>query len=99
MDDVGNSGSALTSVLAWTGALTGSAALLWDVYKWRHSGPKLRIQIQPNTIPQLPGVATISHYLNLMVTVSNSGQKRTTITQLNLAYYPTLWKRLRQRPT
>jgi hypothetical protein len=38
-----------TVVMAWLGALTGTAALGWDVLKWFKDGPRLRVKVRPNT--------------------------------------------------
>lgn len=35
--------------VAWWGAVLGTAALLWDIAKWRRDGPRLRTRVKINT--------------------------------------------------
>src|SRR5437016_5246653 len=85
----------LTAIVGWIGGVTGSIALIWDIYKWRRSGPRLRVKVVANVIQEITGVKTIAHHLNLMITVANEGHSKTQITHLVFAFYPTRWRKLR----
>jgi hypothetical protein len=76
-----------SDIAAWIGALTGSIAFAWDVYKWRHSGPRLYIKAQPDMelMPPDPGRPQNQRYLAL--SVSNGGDKNTTLTKAGMTYY------------
>ena len=82
-----------TTVAAWVGAITGSvgtitgiSALLWDYYKWKHSGPKLKIEVIPGMAAiNVPHIAPTDRVI--WVKVINTGSGRTTITNLAFFYF------------
>jgi len=37
----------LTDIAAGLGAATGTISLLWEIYKWAKSGPKLIVSVNP----------------------------------------------------
>lgn len=84
----------LTDTLALIGAITGTIALIWDVFKWSQTGVKASLKISPNMTPF--GVARLQfkNKLNIFVEVTNIGDKRVTITHLVIVYYETLFKKL-----
>jgi HJR/Mrr/RecB family endonuclease len=75
-----------TEIVAWWGAVLATIVFLWDIYKWRTAGRKLRVSVQSGmksiNMPQFEG-KTLIH-----VNVSNYGDRPTTIT--NLGYQITL---------
>lgn len=88
-----------TDILALVGAITGTigtvagvAALAWDVYKWKHSGPALRVTVQKDMYAR-------SHDKevkepdgpHLLIKVVNTGQLKTVIEDVSLAYFETRW--------
>lgn len=84
-----------TTVIAWIGVITGSigtitgvSALVWDYYKWKRSGPKLRVEVIPGMAmhnPQLP----LTNERLLWIRVVNTGNAKTTLTTLAFSYFPT----------
>jgi hypothetical protein len=88
--------SALTQVLAVWGAATGSIALLWDFYKWKTSGPKLRMTVAPNMVTATPGVG-VDHTLHIHITVTNRGTARTTLKSLTVVSYASRFQRWRRK--
>jgi hypothetical protein len=36
----------LTTLAAWWGAILSTGGFLWDIYKYRHAGPKLRFHVR-----------------------------------------------------
>jgi hypothetical protein len=62
-------------IVAWWGAVIATVVLIWDIYKWKTSGPKLKFKVSPNMIvvgdPTREGTTFISatnlviqHYTN-----------------------------------
>jgi len=39
-----------TEIVAWWGAALSTIMLLWDIYKWRTAGPKIRMSVTANMI-------------------------------------------------
>jgi len=71
--------------IALYGALISTIVLLWDIYKWKNSGPKIIGKIKTNMI----GIDDLK-YKNenlILVTISNIGDKPTTVTSLTLSFY------------
>lgn len=87
----------LTDTLALIGALTGTIALLWDFFKWSQTGVKVLLRISPNMTPFGFAEEEFKSKLNLFVEVTNTGDKKVTITHLVLTYYDSFWKRVLKR--
>jgi hypothetical protein len=85
-----------TEVVAWWGAILSSIVFIWDIVKWRLSGPRLRLRIRPGmesiNIPQFEGKTII------LAEVINSGDRPTTITHLSFSFYRDWWNALMKRP-
>lgn len=79
------------------GAVTGSAALAWDFYKWKTNGPRISMVVSPNMVVATPGVG-VDRTLNVAVDVTNTGTAKTTLQALGLACYPSRWRRWRGKP-
>lgn len=80
----------LTGFLAIWGAVLSTLAIAWDVYKWRTSGPQISMRLSTNmqsiSVPEYEGKTLIS------ATVTNRGDRPTTITHFAIAYYDSWWK-------
>ncbi len=37
-------------IVAWWGAIVATVVLVWDIYKWKTSGPKIRFVVCPGMI-------------------------------------------------
>src|SRR4051812_11073780 len=82
-----------TTVAAWVGAITGSvgtitgiSALLWYYYKWKNLGPKLKIEVIPGMAAiNVPHISPTDRVI--WVKVINTGNGRTTITNLAFFYF------------
>jgi hypothetical protein len=84
-----------TDIVAWWGAIIATVVLGWDIYKWKQSGPKIRISVAPNmetygAMPQALAGQTFT-----IVEVNNIGDRSTTITHLFGYCNPSLLHRLR----
>jgi hypothetical protein len=84
-----------TRLIAWIGVITGSigsitgtSALLWDLYKWKHRGPELLVTVVPGMFQIMQGVKIDDERL-FRITVVNSGSSKTTLTALGFFCFPT----------
>jgi hypothetical protein len=81
------------------GAVTGMTALAWDLYKWKHAGPKLKATLAPGmTILNPPPIVSANDRF-ICVTVRNTGHSKTTITHLAFSYFPSKPNRKLDKPT
>ena len=85
-----------TEWAAWIGGVTGVGGLVWDFYKWKTAGPKLKVEARA-------GIRLISTPRDdgtyVTVNACNVGSAATTITNLAFSATPPLWKRLwRKKP-
>ena len=88
--------NAVILIIALYGALISTFVFLWDIYKWKNSGPKIIGSIQSNMI----GFNT-PEYGNdnlVLVNISNIGDKPTTITNLSLSYFKSHLLKLFKKP-
>ena len=86
-----------TDIVAWWGAIVATSVLIWDIYKWRTSGPRIKFIVQPNSLvvgdPARKGKRFIS------VKATNVGDRPTTITNLVLQHYKNYFNMLRRKPS
>ena len=86
-----------TDIVAWWGAIIATSVLLWDIYKWKTSGPKLRMMVSGNmktiNIPSSEGKSVI------MAQVDNIGTGETTITKFGFVYYETWLRFILKKPS
>lgn len=87
-----------SELAAWWGAGTATLVLVWDVVKWRRSGPQLQISANPHmkTIAALPGALPNARYV--LVKVVNNGDRRTTLTHFCGAHFPRRLRLPREKP-
>jgi hypothetical protein len=74
---------------------TGVTGLLWDIYKWKTSGPKLRITTNSGMIGLVGYGQATGDEEYICVWVTNVGKTRTTITTLGFSEYGSWWQRRR----
>lgn len=79
---------------AWWGAVSGSLAVAWEVFRWSRSGPKLQVIATPNMQIITPGEG-IDDTLYISVVVTNGGDSPTTITHFCACTYRNVFDRLR----
>ena len=86
----------ITTIIAWWGAILSTLVLVWDIYKWKMSGPKIRFTVQTGmesiNMPKYDGKTLI------LTNVTNYGEQPTTITNLGLLWYKSIWSQIRSRP-
>lgn len=86
-----------TDIAAWIGAVTGTLVLIWDVYKWLQTGPKIKVFVAPNMVAHGSAVAILGNKANIMVEVTNTGDGKTTITHLVGFFYKSRLRKWLQR--
>jgi hypothetical protein len=88
-----------TDIAAWIGAITGTLVLIWDVYKWMQTGPKVKVSAAPNMVAYGSAMTILGDKSNIMVEVTNTGDGKTTIAHLVGFFYASqLRKWLRRKP-
>lgn len=80
-----------TDTAAWWGAITATLIFAWDIYKWMKSGSNLRITASPNMQLLYNEVPKATDPKYVFVEVSNTGDNRTTVTNLVGACYQSFW--------
>lgn len=84
-------------IVAWWGAIVATIVLLWDIYKWKTAGPRIRFMVRSGMIivgdPDREGQTFIS------TEATNIGDRPTTITNLVVQHYETYLTMLRHKPS
>ncbi|MGC2520201.1 MAG: hypothetical protein WA373_13980 [Burkholderiales bacterium] len=89
-----------TAIAAWWGATIATLVFLWDIYKWRQAGARIRLTVSPN----MEHMGVIPNWVDpnqtlVAVEAVNVGNKKTTITHMFACYFPSRWARLRRKST
>lgn len=64
------------------GAFAGTAAIIWDVIKWRKESPRLQVTLNPNMQLANPITGELDEEQYIMVRVVNVGRRATKVTHL-----------------
>jgi hypothetical protein len=91
--------SALTRLVAWWGAILSTIIFLWDIYKWKTSGPRLKVDISANMQYFEQGTGRVDDKDYIVLNISNTGQRLTTITNVGMQYFESRIKRMLRKPT
>jgi len=87
----------ITDILAVWGAAVATLVLIWDIYKWAKSGPRIVLHACPDM--KVIGVNEVSEDKTwVSVDAANIGDRPTTITTLGTRYYPSWFEKLRNKP-
>ncbi|MEJ1402549.1 MAG: hypothetical protein RPU61_03400 [Candidatus Sedimenticola sp. (ex Thyasira tokunagai)] len=81
-----------TDIVAWWGAIIATIILVWDVYKWKTSGAKIRYFVSSEM--KLFGGIEDNDKTYITFRVANIGDRPTTITTIGGKYYKSLWRKL-----
>ena len=84
-----------TDIVAWWGAIIATTVLVWDIYKWRTSGARIRLLVQSGM--KLFGDPDMEDDTFITFKVTNIGDRPTTITAVGFRHYETLFSRLRKK--
>jgi hypothetical protein len=82
----------VTQWAAWVGAFSGLGSLLWNVFTKLTSGPRLKLTVRPGMV-KYPDPREGTLYITARV--CNVGTAKTTITNMCLVTYESIWKRKR----
>jgi len=88
----------LTDVVAWWGAAVATSLLIWDVYKYKNAGAKLKFRISPNMKFAPNPFRKQSEETLVVLRVVNTGDRPTTITTVALQQYQSRWSKWRKKP-
>ncbi|NTH63932.1 hypothetical protein G6L33_08745 [Agrobacterium rhizogenes] len=83
-------------IAAFYAAIVATGALALEVRRWFEHGAKLVISVAPEM--KLVQHGQMSEQTYVTVNVTNRGESTTTLTHLALHDYPTLWRRIRNKP-
>ena len=95
LEDV-SSADLTTTLVAWWGAVIATVVLLWDVYKWRHGGPKVTMQVR--TGMAIYGDEEMKGKTLVVADVTNTGDRATTLINMTMTWYPSRWLWLLGKP-
>jgi len=84
-------------IIALWGAIVATLVLIWDIYKWKTSGPHVRFKVSPNKI--VIGDVTREGNKYISAEAINIGARPTTITNLVFQYYENYIKMLFHKPS
>ena len=86
-----------TELAAWWGAAIASLVLVWDIFKWKRTGPILKVSASPDmqTIGGLPDGLQDKKFV--AVEVTNTGDRKTTLTHLVGFHYASKFQWLRRK--
>ncbi|MBA3003123.1 MAG: hypothetical protein FP813_04635 [Desulfurivibrio sp.] len=83
-------------IVAWWGAILATLVLIWDIYKWKTSGPKIRFVVRAGMI--IVGDPTRTGQFFISAEATNLGERPTTITNLVIQHYKSYFSMLRHKP-
>lgn len=84
-----------TELAAWWGAVLATVVFIWDIYKWKTQGPKLKVTISPNMVVIGDQRREGKRWVSILVT--NIGDRPTTIKGVGMEYYQSWWLRFRNK--
>ena len=82
-----------TDLAAWWGAVVATVVFIWDIYKWKTQGPKLKVTVSPNMV--VMGDPTREGKTWVSISVTNVGDRPTTIKGVGMEHYQSRWLRLK----
>lgn len=86
-----------TNILAFWGAFLSSVILVWDIYKWKTAGERLRLTVTPNTL-----IIGDQRYdpkqRHISVRIENYGERPTTITTFGMTFYSNIAEKILRKP-
>jgi len=78
-------------------AIVATIVLIWNIFKWKVSGPKLAVECAP--ISDEPSSEFTRRFsAQIAVKVTNKGDQPTLITDIEYHVYHNWWATFRQRP-
>ncbi|MCK4738956.1 MAG: hypothetical protein KAT46_03315 [Deltaproteobacteria bacterium] len=87
-----------TSIVAWWGAVVATLVLLWDVYKWRLGGVKIKFEVSSGMSLVGAGCEPYEDKKFISLRVVSLGSMPTTITTVGMRCYSTFIHKLFRKP-
>jgi hypothetical protein len=87
----------VTDAAAWWGALTATLVLVWDIYKWKITGPIVNVSVSPNMKFHGDVPNPLRDETFVVVEVTNTGDRATTLTLLTAVHYRSVFRRFRRK--
>lgn len=85
-----------TTIAAWWGAGVATLLLVWDVVKWKRSGPRIRWTVCMNVqFTDYNAKAAEGNWIAMEA--SNIGDRPTTLQNVYLFHYSNWWDRIRKK--
>ena len=75
-----------TEFVAWWGGIISTGVLVWDIFKWRRSGPRLRVEAFAGMVEV--GSRQDPKHSFVLIKVTNIGDRATTLINCTGAWYP-----------
>jgi len=85
-----------TNYAAWWGAVVATIVLVWDIYKWKKTGPKVSLRVSADM--ETFGIPNNEKKKYITVRAINNGDRSTTITMLACRYYRNWLSKIRNNP-
>ncbi len=85
-----------TKIIAIYAAVLSSIVFLWDIFKWRSAGPKLLFIVLSGM--KNANSLRLQDKTVITATVSNTGDRPTTITTMGFIHYSSWWSYIRKKP-
>ena len=86
-----------TELAAWWGAVIATLVFVWDVYKWKMAGSIINVSVSPN-MQTFGGISNgLEETTFIVVEVTNTGDRKTTLTHLIGVHYTSMFNRLRKK--
>lgn len=81
-----------TDVLALWGALVATSVLIWDFFKWKSEGPKIRISANANI--KVLGDESLEGGTFISIDIRNVGGGASTILKIGFVHFENRWMKL-----
>src|SRR5688572_23630403 len=84
-----------TLVIAIYAAVVATFTLIWDCWKWLHTGPQLDVTVQSGM--KMVGDPQLADKWLMLMKATNRGDRPTTLTHFTLHKYDSWWAFVRKR--
>jgi hypothetical protein len=82
----------ITDTLALWGALVATSVMVWDIYKWKTEGPKIRISASAHI--KVLGDESLEGKTFISIDIMNIGGGASTILKIGFVHFKNRWMKL-----
>ena len=79
----------LTDALALWGGITGTIAIVWEIFTWLNNGPRIVLNVRENM--RISGDENLEGKKLITIQATNIGDRPTTLQKLGFTYYANWW--------